>query len=129
MTNRNLWKFSYTADRLLAAAMAKKTWHAGRLEWWTQKRDEVKESIRADGIEIDESVADGTEGYKFSSSHRAPSVNIRNDLVTDLNECTAKITEHRNRIKEYDSWVQVLESQGQSSLELNQADWLFFFGK
>lgn len=128
--NRHEWTFTYTADKLLAAAIAKKNWHEGRLNWWAKSRDEIKQTIKSEGIEIDESVAYGTENYLSNkSAHRGAAVSIRNDLVKDLNECVQKVSEHQNKIKDYDAWVQVLESQGQSSLELNQDDWLFFFGK
>jgi hypothetical protein len=128
--NRNQWKFAYTADHLLVAAKTKKTWHEGRVNWWTKKRDEIKEKIKSEGIEIDESVAFGTEGYLSNkSNYRGASVSIRNDLVQDLNECVNKVSEHQTKVKEYDAWVQVLESQGKVSLDLNQDDWLFFFGK
>lgn len=128
--NRTSWDFTYTADKLFVAASAKKEWHESRLNWWMSKRDEIKEKIKSEGIEVDESVASGTDAYLSNkSSHRGASVSIRNDLVVDFHECASKVTEHQNRIKDYDAWVQVLESQGQASLELQQDDWLFFFGK
>ena len=122
--NRNSWKFSYTADKLLDAANAKTSFHEGRLSWWAKKKEEVLSSIRSEGLEIDESVALG-----YTNSGRNTSVNIRNDLLKDLNECVSKITEHTGKLKEYNAWIQVLHSQGQAALDLNQDDWLFFFGK
>jgi len=127
--NRTLWKFSYQADKLLDAAHIKTLWHEGRLNWWVKKREEVKEKIKAEGIEIDESVAHSDENYKFSTVQRGTLVNIRNDLVSDLNECVSKVKEHQAKIRDYAAWMQVLASQGQSSFDLNQDDWLFFFGK
>lgn len=128
--NRIGWKFSYTADKLLAAALIKKDWHEGRLKWWAAKRDEVKETIKAEGIEVDESVAFGTDAfYSHKSGHRGASVSIRNDLVKDLTECVQKAAEHQSKVKDYDAWIQVLGSQGQTTFDLNQDDWLFFFGK
>src|SRR6266478_6038948 len=127
--NRNSWKFTYNADKLLLAAETKINWHEGRLKWWKDKREEIKGTIRSEGIEIDESVAAAEEGYKFSSAQRGASVSIRNDLVSDLNECVNKVKEHQSKVRDYDAWRQVLASQGQVSLELQQDDWLFFFGK
>lgn len=130
MTNRLEWKFSYTADKLLEAATNKKHWHEGRLAWWAKKRDETKDTIKADGIEIDESVAFGTDTYiSNKSAHRNSQVSIRNDLVKDLQECLAKVNEHQVKVKDYDAWMQVLSTQGQTAFDLNQYDWLFFFGK
>ena len=128
--NRASWKFTYTADKLLEAATAKKDFHAGRLDWWANKRKETEALIRSEGIEIDESVAAGAyTGTSFSNSHRGPQVNIRNDLVRDLSECVSKTQEHEAKIRDYGAWIQVLASQGQASLDLQQDDWLFFFGK
>jgi hypothetical protein len=128
--NRHEWKFMYTADRLLGAATTKKAWHESRLHWWAKKRDEIKETIKSEGIEIDESVAFGTETYLSNkSTHRGSTVSIRNDLVKDLTECVNKVSEHQNKVKDYDAWMQVLTSQGQATFDLNQDDWLFFFGK
>jgi hypothetical protein len=130
---RHIWKFAYTADKLLEAAQAKHSFHTGRLTWWTAKRDEIKETIKSDGIEIDESVADQagkSGGYPgYSTLGRPSQVSIRTDLVQDLNECLSKVQEHRGKVREYDAWIQVLESQGKASLDLDQDDWLFFFGK
>lgn len=125
--NRDKWTFPYTADKLLEAATGKKAFHEGRLQWWTDKRKEVEDKIRSEGIEIDETLAD--QAGKFSNSYRGPQVQIRNDLVTDLDECVTKQKEHRSHIQHYDAWMQVLASQGQSTFNLNQDDWLFFFGK
>lgn len=129
--NRASWKFTYAADKLLEAAITKKTWHAGRLDWWHNKRTEVEALIRSEGIEIDESVGVGslTSTSNYSNAGRGPQVSIRNDLVRDLSECVQKTSEHEAKIRDYSAWIQVLESQGQASLELHQDDWLFFFGK
>ena len=53
--NRSSWKFTYTADKLLMAAETKINWHEGRLKWWMDQQDEIKEKIKSEGIEIDES--------------------------------------------------------------------------
>lgn len=128
--NRVSWKFSYTADKLLGAADTKKTWHEGRLKWWADKRDETETKIRSEGLEIDKSVAFGTEAYLSNkSTHRGASIQINNDLLRDFSECQQKVAEHQGKIKDYDAWCQVLTSQGQATFDLNQDDWLFFFGK
>ncbi len=121
---RHEWEFPYTADKLLAVATTKHGFHQGRLEWWTTKKADVLTQIKAEGLEIDESVALG-----YSNSGRNTSVNVRVDLLRDLNECVGKVTEHGGKVKDYDAWIQVLGSQGQSSFALHQEDWLFFFGK
>src|SRR6266852_1780280 len=118
MMNRNSWKFTYAADKLLDAANKKRDWHESRLNWWTEAKEKVMKEIKEEGLEIDESVAMG-----YSNSGRNASVNVRTDLMRDLNECVAKIAEHKAKRQDYDAWIQVLSSQGQSSLELHQDDW------
>ena len=122
---RTSWEFPYTADKLLDAAKAKYDHHSVRLKWWEDKKAQVIETVKAEGIEIDESLAD----IISNSYHRGPSVQIRTDLVRDVQECVSKIQEHRAKIEDYDAWMQVLSSQGQASFNLNHDDWLFFFGK
>lgn len=125
--NRKAWNFPYAADKLLDAARAKVAFHKDRLKWWEGKKQEVLALIRAEGIEIDESVAAG-EGYGKSYT-RQETVMIRNDLREDLEEVQAKVKEHRGKIADYGAWAEVLASQGGSKFDLHQEDWLFFFGK
>lgn len=126
--NRNQWRFAYTADKLLAAAKTKRDWHTSRLNWWSAKNLETEKKIREEGLEIDRSVAHG-QVSTVSNSYRQPAVQIKNDLLTDFHETQSKVLEHQGKIKDYDAWVQVLETQGQASFDLQQDDWLFFFGK
>lgn len=121
---RATWEFPYTADKLATAADVKRTHHTDRLKWWEDKKVEVLKTIKAEGIEIDESLA---EGYS-NSGNRGATVQVRTDLLNDVNECNTKIREHRAKVAGYDAWVQVLRSQGQSSFNLIQEDWLYFFG-
>ena len=122
---RDDWKFSYKADVLLDAATKKLAHHQGRLSWWTHKKEEVVTKVRAEGIEVDESLADTVS----NSYNRGATVQIRNDLVQDLQECVSKMREHRNKAENYEAWTEVLASQGSASFDLNQDDWLFFFSQ
>lgn len=122
---RDEWKFPHTADVLADAAQKKATHHAERLRWWEGKKTESMDAIRAEGLEIDESLVE--ESMKLSNYNRAPTVSIRNDLMRDLNECVAKIKEHRDKEKAYSGWQKVLASQGKATLDLEHDDWLYFF--
>lgn len=122
--NRNGWEFSYTADKLLQAALTKQAHHADRLVWWESQKASVMERIKAEGIEIDESLSNFA-----SNAYRNPTVSVRNDLLADMQECVTKVVEHRAKVAEYEAWGQVLSSQGQAALNLHHDDWHFFFGK
>lgn len=127
--NRHTWNFPYGADKLLIAAMDKKTYHEGRMKWWADKRDETKTKLQASGIEISESVAASANNSFSTSNYRGHTVSLNHEMVNNMNECVEKVRTHENLIKEYSAWVEVLASQGQSSFNLNQDDWLYFFGK
>lgn len=122
--NRDSWQFTYRATVLCEAAKTKNAHHAERLQWWENKKTEIVERIKAEGIEIDESLANLTS----NSYQRGPTVQVRTDLMADLQECVGKTREHRGKAEEYDAWVQVLSAAGESGFALHNDDWLFFFG-
>lgn len=126
--NRTKWEFPYHANDLAAAAINKSKHHKERQEWWETKKAEIVEKIKAEGLEIDESLA-GEEFSKLGNYGRSTTVQIRDDLLRDLQECVGKVKEHRTKIEGYDAWTQVLSSQGSTVFNLNQEDWLYFFGK
>ena len=123
---RHEWKFGYTGSDLLAAADTKHKHHKDRLAWWEEQEKKVMEKVRAEGLEVRESVA-----AKYSTSNVGHGAEIVVDvqLQQKLNECHAKKIEHQNKVKEYSGWMQVLEMNKNERLELNHDDVLFFFGK
>lgn len=124
---RSVWEFPYTADKLCVAAKKKMDFHNKRLEVWQKAQDETKTKIKAEGIEIDEGVNIMESSY--SNRRQGPGVRIDDQLLSHLNEATQKIVEHREKVKEYSGWVEVLSSQGQASFTLHHDDWLFFFSE
>jgi hypothetical protein len=120
---RNAWEFNYLASELREAAILKRDFHQKRLEWWNNKQTEVRELIKAEGIEIDESVSN-----IISNSYRQPTVQVRTDLVRDIQECIGKVSEHRGKVEEYSGWVTVLTAASPTAVyPLTHDDWLFFF--
>jgi len=122
--NRNTWEFHRSAEEVYQGASNKHDHHVGRLAWWEDKKKEVVAKIRAEGIEIDESLADQIS----NSYNRGATVMIRVDLQQDLQECVGKIKEHRARAAEYAGWMEVLKRQGTHQYALHHDDWLYFFG-
>lgn len=125
MTARTGWEFNYKASDVLRGATDKLNHHKARTEWWAKKKAETVARIRSEGLEINESVAD----LHSNSYNRGASVQVRNDLMRDLQECGEKGREHREKSDDYAAWVQVLESQGEAHFPLHHDDWMFFFGK
>ena len=126
MSVRFEWEFPYKADVLTKAAKVKVAHHSGRLAWWKAKKDEIVATVKAEGIEVQESVA----GANYASNaQRGAQIVVRADLNSDLQETVRKITEHHGKVEEYLGWVQVLGAQGKKEFKLNHEDWMFFFGK
>jgi hypothetical protein len=126
---RREWKFDYTASKLAEAAQAKVNWHAERLEWWRNKKNEVFALIRSEGIEVDEKIALAFQNPKSRDYDRGAQVMVRNDLQKDLDECMEKLSTHTQKLNEYAGWQQVLAANSESRQALDIDDWLFFFGK
>lgn len=125
---RDEWEFPYGAEILNDAATKKNAHHFERQKWWENKKQEVMTTIKSEGIEIDESLAGEYVG-KMSNYSRGTTVMVRNDLQKDLDECVAKIKEHRNKAEGYAAWTEVLSVQKGMVFNLHQEDWLYFFGK
>ena len=121
--NRDDWKFAYKASDVCVAATKKLEFHQGRFAWWTDKRKDVIETVKREGLEIDESQSNFSSNY-----NRGDQIVVRNDLSRDLNECGERIRHHRAKIEDYAGWVQVLSSQGDAAVALDHEDWLHFFG-
>jgi len=125
MSNRDHWKFQYGANVLHQAAQAKRQHHTERQLWWEAKKKDIFEQIKAEGLEVDESLAE----HISNSYNRNAEVRVRADLLSDLRECQDKIREHREKVSDYYGWCEVLADQGQSACECSHEDWLFFFSK
>lgn len=124
---RDSWKFRYTGSDLSEAATARLAFHQERIQWWKQQRGEVMQRIRAEGLEIDESLAVGYRSPKSRDWEDATRVNIRRDLREQLNECSHKLAQHTELAISYSAWRRVLQANPEASLKLDHADWQFFF--
>ena len=126
---RKEWKFDYTASKLAEAANIKLQHHQERLTWWKDKKEQVITQIRAEGLEIDESIALEYISPKSRDWERGAQVMVRNDLKKDLDECLKKLAYHAGLTEDYSGWYQVLSANPEARLSLDHEDWLFFFGQ
>lgn len=122
--NRDTWEFEYSGKALAEAAMAKRDHHQSRVDVWQQEQNKLMAEVRESGLEINEDMSYGLG----SSTTRAPHVAVKDNLQSKLRECHAKIREHRDSMREYDGWVQVLRANMEARLRLKYDDWLFYFG-
>ena len=126
---RKDWGFDYTATKLAEAAATKMVFHQERLDWWKTKRQEVMNTIRSEGLEIDEKLVMEFRNPKARDWDRSAQVLIRNDLQTDLSECLDKLSHHTQQVQQYDGWQQVLAANPEARVKLDIEDWLFFFAR
>ena len=126
---RKDWCFDYTASKLSEAATEKQAFHQERLDWWKAKRMAVMNTIRSEGLEIDEKIVLEFRSPKSRDWDRGSQVMVRNDLQNDLSECLEKLSLHTEKIQQYDGWQQVLAANPEARVKLDIEDWLFFFGR
>lgn len=124
------WKFTRLGGELAEAAQRQLDRRRERLEYWREKKGEVMAKIRESGIDINESMAAQIQNYSSTQfgNRQAATVTIDEQMLEDLNECLDKIKTHDGAVRDYTAWVQVLGSNRNQSLELDQNDWMFFFG-
>lgn len=127
---RKDWKFPYAAADLRDAARQKVEHCIARWSFWSEKEKETLARLKAEGINVDESLA---AQFANKSYNRQPSVHIDPKLERDLIEANSKANEYHEKVKVYEGWVAVMEAQAQIKpevvLPLDHEDWLFFFGK
>ena len=54
---RSDWKFTYEAQEVAAAAASKLAQHDGHIDFWREQQATVMNTIRSEGIEINEKIA------------------------------------------------------------------------
>lgn len=124
---RNEWTFEYTAQQLSDAARDRLKHHQLRIEWWRSKKDQVLQTIRSEGLEIDEKLVLEYSSPKGRDWNDATRVTVRTDLRNDLNECLKKLAFHTERSTAYLGWRDVLSANTDARLSLDHEDWQFFF--
>lgn len=129
---RDEWEFEYTASKLAEGAQVQKEFRLSRVKVWADAKAKLMAEVKESGLEVTESVA-AQMGSTYASNNvrgaGGPTINVRADLQTKLQECHSKIQSHDQAAAEYDGWVQVLNANPETRLKLTQADWLYFFGK
>lgn len=127
---RGNWTFQYTAGQLAFGATKQKEFRQAKVTEWKGWKDRTMAEIKTSGIEITEDVMTqlNTLVYSKSLGHNAgPKVQIKPDLVEKLTKCVQKVDEHERLANEYEGWIQTLLAQPDKSLDVTQADFLFFF--
>lgn len=127
---RDQWKFRYTADQLAKAVRDKIQYHEERYSFWNHRKQGIIDEIKSHGIEVNEkSVLLQGGSPKMRDYQQGGEILIRNDLRKGLSETYEKLAYHTGRKDIYDGWNQVLTANAGNALDLDIADWLFFFGR
>ena len=129
---RDKWAVNYSGQQLCDAASAKEERHKLRRKWWLDKKEEVITKIRAEGINVTESIVDELGKLGYSNSTRAfggPVVQVDAGMAAQVQEATQKVHEHQDKVYKYGAWIQMLSAHPAASFALDHDDWMFFFGK
>ena len=86
-------------------------------------------TIRSEGLEIDEKIVLEYRNPKSRDWDRGSQVMVRNDLQMDLSECLEKLSHHTQQVQQYDDRQQVLAANADARVRRDIEDWLFFFGR
>lgn len=109
------------------AARTRLAHHRSRFDWWKEKKEQVLQTIRAEGLEIDEKLALEYSSPKSRDWQDGARVTVRNDLRDHLNECLKKLAHHTAQVRSYLAWQDVLTANPDARLSLDHEDWSFFF--
>jgi hypothetical protein len=126
---RQTWCFEYAGSKLADATQKKVTHHRSRFEWWRNKKQEILDKVRAEGLEIDERISLQYSAPRARDWEGGAQVLIRNDLQINLDECLQKLAYHTEKLRDYEGWLEMLQANPDERFRLDHDDWLFFFGK
>jgi len=130
MEDKSQWTVRYLPSELLDGIANKIAYHKARAEWWKDKQAEVMTKLKEAGVKVTESlVAQYSASNAYSNSQRGSlSVNLDQELQTQLDDCTRKLKEHEKATSLYEHWQSFLKrSQQSESLLLTFDDYRFFF--
>jgi hypothetical protein len=125
--NRDDWEFEYTARDVAKAAKAQLEYRQGRVKFWEGKKAEVISEIKEKGLDVYEPEADKMSNYTGGGG--GAQIKMDPALQLRLTEASNKIRENKQKVAEYEGWVQVLEGNSEARISLTHDDWLYFFGR
>lgn len=123
---RDEWIFDFPATKLAAAAKAKLDHHDERLKFWQAAKEKTLAEIKEKGITVSDSQSDSSSNIQRGYHAQ---IMVDQTYQRQLNESANKIESHRDKVREYTGWVQVLEANQDRTYSLEADDYLFFFGK
>lgn len=125
MSKRNEWEFQYQASDLLEAAEAEYQKREERIGYWRDKREEVLEKLKQEGLEI----TNWNEGSGVTKASIGSAIDVQFDqkLIGRLRECEQWLERARSEKKEYAMWVQVFsDCQSTQAFQLHGHDVAYF---
>lgn len=128
MPLRNDWKFTRSLEEVLAAARAKMNQDASRSKFYTNQKSIVMEQLKQQGLKVTEALAAQYSEDVTTFANQRLSVGLDKELQDKVQQCSRKAAEHDTKMREFERWVNLLESGAQDRmLELDFADYSFFF--
>lgn len=116
---RNEWTWQKSATDLANAADSQAHYHGTRVAFWKDQRAQAEQDIHDKGLDVRHRPQTGGDRHE---------VIVDPELARRLGECDSKIQRHQLSVEEYGQWADALRDAGGRTLELDHADWTFFYG-
>lgn len=121
---RSEWSFEYQAGDLLEAANKEFDKRIERIDYWKEKREEVLNRLKDEGLEIT-NWNSGSETKLSAGS--AIDVQFDQKLIGRLRECEKYLEKARNEKKEFAMWIQAFsDRQSGEGFKLHAQDIAYF---
>lgn len=128
MNERDNWKFCFSTKEVSEAISSKLGYHKGRIAWWANRRSEVMEKLKEAGVKVTESLVAQYSTTNLSNAGRGMSVNLDQELQSQLDECVRKVNEHEKAKTAFERWNSFADSwPNDKMLDLTYEDYVYFF--
>lgn len=117
MSLRSKLEFDYTGAALGAACEKKRDHHEERLKWWEGELETAREAFKGAAVTFQE--------YPVTGGVRTQAL-IDPAKQRRMDECHAKVEEHRVKREEYDRWGRGFRANADAHFALDPDDIAYF---
>lgn len=104
---RNVWETSLAPSVLKELAQNRVDYHGGRVKYWTGERDKAHDAYK-ESIEIRSHEVTGGRQMHVTGDP---------DMAAHLSTCESKLSSHRSKLREFQTWVDFFEAHTEASRE------------
>jgi hypothetical protein len=117
VSQRSTWQFTFTCQKVAAAAAAKAAHHRAREQFWTAQHAKAEEDLKTKGVQMRE--------QPITGGNRIEAV-LDPGLAARVNECGVKRDKHREQAEEYEAFQRALELNAEHEVRLDVQDITWF---